>query len=189
MARPLCSFTCCSKLFPQSGELGRLPDAGTLTHAPTFSHTSSSPLVTTGLGASAGGTGTDAASSSSSGAGLILHMSSIPGIPAIPQKLSQKILAGDYVEMAELRPDSWRMEELLYLQPLAPGQCPASLPRPRKKPVTDILTWVECFSVMAAMITSRFPDKAPQLFAYLRMIVRASQTFEGPAWVSYDSIS
>ena len=39
----------------------------------------------------------------------------------------------------------------------------------------------------AGMITSRFPDKAPQLFAYLRMIVRASQTFEGPAWVSYDS--
>ena len=89
--------------------------------------------------------------------------------------------------MAELRPDSWRMEELLCLQPLAPGQCPGSLPRPRKRPVTDILTWIECFSVMAAVITSKYPEKAPQLFSYSRMIVRASQTFEGPAWVSYDS--
>ena len=89
--------------------------------------------------------------------------------------------------MAELCPDSWRMEEFLCLQLLAPGQCPGSLPRPRKKPVTDILTWIECCSVMAAVVTSKYPEKAPQLFSYLRMIIRATQTFEGPAWVSYDS--
>ena len=62
-----------------------------------------------------------------------------------------------------------------------------SVPRPRKRPVTDIGTWVECFSVMAAIITLKYPEKAPQLFSYLRMITRASLTFEGPALVSYDA--
>ena len=65
---------------------------------------------------------------------------SIPGIPGVPHKLSQKIFAGDYMEMAKLLPDSWRMEELLYQQSTIPGQCPGPL-RPRKRPVTDILTW------------------------------------------------
>ena len=113
-------------------------------------------------------------------------ISSLVGIPAIPQKIVQRILAGDYVDIAELCPDSWRMEELLFQQSSGHTDCSAT-PRPRKKPVTDILTWTECFSTMAAVITTKDPGKAPQLFAYLRTIVRASQTFEGLAWVAYDT--
>ena len=33
---------------------------------------------------------------------------------------------------------------------------------------------------------SKYPEQAPQLFAYNKTIVKASQTFENPAWVSYD---
>ena len=88
--------------------------------------------------------------------------------------------------MAELRSDSWKMEELLYQTPPATVQGLGSV-RPGRKPVTDVLSWCECFTVMAAIITSRYPEKASQLFSYMRTIVRASQTFDGPAWVSYDS--
>ena len=65
---------------------------------------------------------------------------SIPGTPAVPQKLSQKVLAGDCIKMAELLPDTWRMEELLYQQSGTPRQCSGPMRPRKKKPVTDILT-------------------------------------------------
>ncbi len=86
--------------------------------------------------------------------------------------------------MAELLPDSWRLDELLQPESSQPT-CHGTV-KQRKKPVTDILTWVKCFSVMAAVMTAKHPDRAPGLFAYNKSIVRASQVFEGPTWVSYD---
>ena len=106
-----------------------------------------------------------------------------PNIPAIPPKTVKKILAGEYVDMAELRPDSWRMEELLYLH--SAGDTTNNV-RTRRKPVTDILTWTECFSSMAAVITLKYPDKAPGMFSYQRTIISASQNFDAAAWVTYD---
>ena len=41
---------------------------------------------------------------------------------------------------------------------------------------------------MAAVIAEKFPDKAPQLFAYLRRIVHAARNFQGSAWVAYDRL-
>jgi hypothetical protein len=35
----------------------------------------------------------------------------IPGLALIPPKLVQKILKGDYVDMHELLPETWRLEE------------------------------------------------------------------------------
>ena len=58
--------------------------------------------------------------------------------------------------------------------------------RPRHALVLDINFWTECFAVMAAILASTYPDKAPHLFAYLRTIVRASRTFESTAWAAYD---
>ena len=155
----------------------------------TFTQPPRVPTVTAGLGQE-GVThpayNTNTSQGSADGGGVSPMSLSIPGIPAVPLKLSQKILVGNYVEMAELLPDSWRMEELLYQQSTIPGQCSWPL-RPRKRSITDILTWMECFTVMAAVITSKYPEKASQNFLYSRMIVRASQIFEGPAWVSYNS--
>ncbi len=37
---------------------------------------------------------------------------------------------------------------------------------PSRPPVTDIFQWVEQFFLMAVLISTRFPHKAPELFAY-----------------------
>ena len=114
-------------------------------------------------------------------------ISALPGLPAVPQKVVKKILGGEYIDMAELLPDAWRMEELMFTSQSA-QTCPGAVRAAnRKRPVTDILTWVECFSVLAAIVTAKCPERAGHLFAYQRSVVRASQLFEGPAWVSYDS--
>ena len=39
---------------------------------------------------------------------------------------------------------------------------------------------------MAAIIATRFPHKAPELFAYQATIVRAERNYEGKRWVAYD---
>ena len=51
--------------------------------------------------------------------------------------------------------------------------------------VTDINVWTECFATMAAILSSAFLAKAPQSFAYLRTITKASNTFQSSAWASY----
>ena len=59
--------------------------------------------------------------------------------------------------------------------------------RLRRRPVMDVLTWIECFSVMSMVTSSKFPDRAPKLFVYMRTIAKTSQTFDGLAWVAYDN--
>ena len=57
---------------------------------------------------------------------------------------------------------------------------------PGRPPVVDISQWVERFSLMAAVIATRFPHKAPELFAYQATIVRAERNYEAGRWVAYD---
>uniref|UniRef100_A0A1X7U8K8 Uncharacterized protein n=1 Tax=Amphimedon queenslandica TaxID=400682 RepID=A0A1X7U8K8_AMPQE len=105
-----------------------------------------------------------------------------PAIPrlVVPQMVSERILKGRFVDMAELHPDSWRYKELQH-----PGSSMCS--PPWRPPITDIAIWVECYTLMAGVICSRYPEKATQLFQYLRTIVRVSRNFEESSWVSYDS--
>jgi hypothetical protein len=66
----------------------------------------------------------------------------------------KKILDLEFVEMSELTAND------------APSQAPGRAP-PARLPITDISHWVEKFSLMAAVICSRFPYKVPEMFAYL----------------------
>ena len=104
-------------------------------------------------------------------------LTSLPGFGSVPPKLVKKILAKDYVDMWELLPETWQLE--------SEGTC-CHAKRPRRSLVTDISLWTECYATMAAILASAFPAKAPHLFTYLRTITKASRTFEGSAWASYD---
>ena len=42
--------------------------------------------------------------------------------------------------------------------------------------------------IMAALLASRFPEKAPELFAYQASIVRAERNFNDRRWVAYDPL-
>ena len=82
--------------------------------------------------------------------------------------------------MRELLPESWRSEE-------GSSTC-CRMARPKRGGlITDLSLWTECFSLLAAVITSKYPDKAPHLMAYLRTITRASRNYEDLAWASYDA--
>ena len=68
----------------------------------------------------------------------------------------------------------------------APSNEPGRPPAPARLPISKISQWVERFSLMAAVICTRFPHKAPELLAYQAAIVRAERNYEGTYWVSYD---
>ncbi len=59
-------------------------------------------------------------------------------------------------------------------------------PQPARPPIQDISQWVERFALMAGVLASRFPEKAPELFAYMATITRAERNFQPGAWIAYD---
>ena len=93
---------------------------------------------------------------------------------SIPLKVVKRILDLEFVEMAEITLDDDTLQ--------TPGRPPA----PARLPITDISQWVERYSLMTAVLTTRFPAKAPELLAYQATIVRAERNYEGKRWVSYD---
>ena len=101
------------------------------------------------------------------------------GLALISPKLVQKILSGDFIDMCELLPETWRVEEPKM------GCCRST--RPKRGLVTDIALWTECFASLVAVLTTKHPEKAPQFMGYLWNIVRVSRNFEGSAWASYDA--
>ena len=83
--------------------------------------------------------------------------------------------------MGELRADIWPEEPI--------SRNTSSTPRrPGKPPVTTIRSWLECYSRMAAILTSRFPEKAAELWAYQTTIIHAAHTYEEANWVAYDRL-
>ena len=83
--------------------------------------------------------------------------------------------------MAELSVDIWNQETTTQLDSL--GLLPR---RPRRAPITDNTILVECYSQMAALLSTRFPEKAPEFWVYQATIIRASRNYDNSAWVAYD---
>ena len=92
-------------------------------------------------------------------------------------KVVKKILSQEFVEMSELRGDVW---------PEDTSADTTTQRRPGKPPVITIKTWLECYARMAAVLVSRFPEKAPELWAYQSTIFKAAHDFDGANWVAYD---
>lgn len=98
---------------------------------------------------------------------------------ALPQRMLKEIIDLEFVKMAELTNDVWQDD--------LPSEPPNLTRRStRRAPVTDISVWLECYSRMAAILVTCFPEKAPELWVYQTTILRAARNYEGTAWVTYD---
>ena len=143
-----------------TGVLGDMPTPEQLQHLGTGSHAQHSPLLQDTHGQDT-------------------FKISVPGMASVPAKISKRIINGEFVDMAELLPDSWQVED--------DHSSPTSRKASRRPPVTDITIWSECFATFAAIATMKYPEKGPHLFAYMRTIAKASRNFEGTTWVAYDT--
>ena len=93
---------------------------------------------------------------------------------SLSPKVVKCILDLEFVEMSEVKVDDIAAQ--------APGRPPPSA----RLPITNISQWIERYSLMAAVLCSKFPDKAGELFAYQAIIVGAERNYEGKRWVAYD---
>ena len=93
----------------------------------------------------------------------------------------QKVLQLEYVEMAELIPESWGLEP-----EVATSCCHQGRRQTRRGPVVDILLWLECYSSLVAVLVTKYPQHIGVFMAYQGTIIKASKNFEGTAWVIYD---
>ena len=90
----------------------------------------------------------------------------------LPQQTVKRILDLEFLEMLELTAG---------IDPPQAGNCPPFQPQ-----ITNISMWLERFSLMAATLVTRFPEKAPELFAYQVLMVRAERNYEPGRWILFD---
>ena len=106
----------------------------------------------------------------------------VPGIPALPKNLAQKMLNGEYVDFAELPPAKGRAKpssldwegKVLLVQ--------STDLYATKKLIPDLATWVQCFSIYAAVLWSQSPQRLPDLLGYAAFIAKCNQKFKWPSY-------
>ena len=85
----------------------------------------------------------------------------------------------DFVDMAELLRDNMEVERR------AGGEGEPSLTRRREVP--DILSWLQCFSMYAAVLGAHYPEKMKELLAYQALIISEHRRCGGRGWLLYDA--
>ena len=107
-------------------------------------------------------------------------------LPIVPPKLVKRIVKGEYVDMAELLNDNMEVERRRALFESELSSC-SSQQRPGCREIPDILSWLYCFSLYAAVICCNYPEKAKQLWAYQAMMINEARQCGGWGWVLYDA--
>lgn len=59
-------------------------------------------------------------------------------------------------------------------------------PARKRKQVTDINPWLQCFMTYVSVMSRRFPQDVVELLVYMGNIHKASMEFAGQSWVHYD---
>ena len=107
------------------------------------------------------------------------------GLAPVPSKLVAKIQKLEFVDMAELLRDNLELQRQMRSQ--EQFSQPSSQPRNRRREIPDILSWVSCFGVYMAVLTSKYPEMTRQLLAYQTLIVREARRCGGNGWLAYDT--
>jgi len=103
-------------------------------------------------------------------------------LPVVPARLVKKIQKGEYVEMAELLKDNMEVERRLQECELGPASRVAT-----RREIPDMLSWLHCYSLYAAMVCSQYPEKAQDLWAYQATLIGEAKKCGGRGWYLYDA--
>ena len=107
------------------------------------------------------------------------------GLPALSKKMVAKILANEYIDFTKVPPAKGKgrtMPQWLEGQVIVVQE--ADLLQMRRI-IPDLATWLQCFALYVATLTSKYPKSFPELMAYRTLIARESQKYRWPSWVIY----
>ena len=109
------------------------------------------------------------------------------GLGSIPKRVHDCVLQWEFMDMSDFRPRSATdaatvdadTEKLVVL----PG---FEVSQPRKKPVNNFITWIQCFSRYTAAMSKHYPNCTAGFISHLLIVVKAFNEVEHPAWREYD---
>ena len=183
-----------SSLFTHIVKLGAIPAKANLPHLPA---TANAPAVP-GVLATSSTLATSLLSDSASALLDLLLPKQGPstretkvwigdGLPAIPKKVYNIIASWEFDDLSELKPagtlDAINPDPDPQKYIVLPG---LEITQARRKPIRDIIMWIQCFAVIMAAVYKQDPAAVKELLAYMFTIIRAAQVFEDPAWRNYD---
>ena len=92
----------------------------------------------------------------------------------LPPKVVTRILKLEFIEMSELISGTWNEDGHASL---TGGEAQKHLPR--CPPVTDIMTWLQCYALLAVVLLTRYTKKALELWAYQSLSIREAKIMRG----------
>ena len=103
-------------------------------------------------------------------------------LPVVPAKMVKRILKGEFIDMAEFLKDNAEAER----RRATVGESGQAV-RGSRREIPDFESWLQCLSAYAAVICSRYPDKARELWAYQAFMIAEHRKCGGRGWLIYDS--
>ena len=107
-----------------------------------------------------------------------------PGYSPIPEKLVTKIRSGQFVEMANLLAKNLKAQEV-EPQTYLDGTLLVSSSKKRIQEITDIIIWVEAFTVYMWIFCLAHPSRWQDMTQQILLIMKTSHQ-SGKAWLHYD---
>ena len=107
-----------------------------------------------------------------------------PGYSPILEKLVSKIKAGQLVDLADLLPENVKAQDS-EPQTYLDGKLLVSTKK-RVREITDIVTWVEAFTVYMWIFCCTHPSMI-DMTQYKLLILQTARQFSGKAWLHYDT--
>lgn len=108
------------------------------------------------------------------------------GLPALPKKLVERMVSGQYIDFSELPPAKGRTRSMPTSEEGQIVVVRAEDLTGARKLIPDLATWIQCFALYMAVITEKEPDRFKSPLAYMTTIAKASLKYSWPSWVVYD---
>ena len=109
-----------------------------------------------------------------------------PGYAPILGKLVAKITSGTFVELVDLLVENIRTQEAephTYLD----GKLLVAPAKKRVVEISDILTWIQAFTIYQWIFCSTYPSRWRDTTQYKLLILQTASQFPAPAWLNYDT--
>ena len=108
-----------------------------------------------------------------------------PGYSPIPAKLVTKLRAGQFVDLADLLPENVKAQDS-EPQSYLDGKLLVSTKK-RVREITDIVTWVEAFTVYMWIFCCTHSSRWQDMTQYKLLILQTARQFSDKAWLHYDT--
>ena len=108
-----------------------------------------------------------------------------PGYAPVPYKIVYKIMAGLFVDLADLLPDNIRAQEI-EPQAFLEGTLVVLVSKKRVVEIADIVTWIEAFTIFCMILCHTFPSRWKDINQYKLLIIQTARRFADKLWLNYD---